>query len=274
MINISRFMESDSPDKESLLFSMVSHFFSERDKGFREKIMTGCLAREKEATTMVDKGIAFPHSVIKDKIPPRVLCCNSPEGVPWNTAGEKVSIIIMLVCNEEDHLPTLSELAGIFQMPGVSDRLGKAENAEDMTEILITAQSQKEENWSEDKEIITNSLLREADRLASRMKNARIVLFSNSLIQIMALSEQFKPQNAILVSTRSRVLNRSALLNKTFSRIYHAHGFINDEKEILKQLWSEKILLDGDIVLALSGFEFDVMPHSISIFAIPRDLYE
>jgi DNA integrity scanning protein DisA with diadenylate cyclase activity/mannitol/fructose-specific phosphotransferase system IIA component (Ntr-type) len=274
MINLSRSMESDCPNKESLLPAMVHHFFSDKDDLFKDKIISGCLAREEEASTMVDKGIAFPHSVIKERISPQILCCYSPTGVPWNSTGEKVSIIILLVCNEEDHLPTLSELAGIFQMPGVTDKLGKAKSAEDMSEVLLRAQSQKEKNWSKEKEIITNSLLREADRLRSNTENTKMVLFSNSLIQILSVVEQFSQKSSILVSSKSRVLNRVDLLKKHFTVIHSVQGSISYEKEILKQLWTEKILSDGDVVISLSGFEFDMMPHSISITAIPRDLYD
>lgn len=274
MIDLSRAIESNIKDKESLLNEMILSFFKNESVDFRALILSECMKRETEASTMVGNGIAFPHSVIKDKVTPQVLCCYSHEGIPWNTAGDRVFIIILLVCNENDHLPTLSELASILQIPGVQDKLSKAEHADEMTQILLAAQSQKEKTQSKQKELITNALLQETKRLATEIKEARIVLFSNSLIQIMTIAEMLKGRETILVSSKSRVLDRTNLLRPSFSRIYPVQGFIKDQKDILKQLWSDKILESGDVVIALSGFEFEAMAHGISISSIPEDLYD
>ncbi|MDC7232643.1 MAG: diadenylate cyclase, partial [Spirochaetales bacterium] len=210
----------------------------------------------------------------KEAVSPQVLCCFSHDGIPWNTAGDRVSIIILLVSNEKEHLPTLSELASIMQIPGTQDKLSKAENALEMTQILLTAQSQKEKTHSREKEMITDALLEQTIELASRIKAARIILFSNALIQVMAMAERLKDRNTILVSSKSRVLDRTNILRPYFNKIYPVQGFIKDQKEILKQLWSEKVLETGEVVIALSGFEFEAMAHSISISSIPEDLYD
>lgn len=274
MIDLSRAMESTLNNKESLLKEMIQNFFKDKTEDFRTLILNECLKRETEASTMVGSGIAFPHSVIKENVAPQVLCCYSPEGIPWNTAGDRVNIIILLVSNEKDHLPTLSKLASILQIPGVQDKLTNSEHAEEVTQILLAAQTQKEKTQSREKEMITNSLLQETKRLASEIKKARIILFSNSLIQIMSIAEMLKGRDIILVSSKSRVLDRTNMLRSSFNRIYPVQGFIKDQKEILKQLWSEKILESEDVVITLSGFEFEAMAHSISIFSIPEDLYD
>lgn len=274
MIDISRSMESTLTKKEDLLEEIIDTFFEDHTQEFKTLILSECLKRETEASTMVASGIAFPHSVIKEKVDPQVLCCYSHEGIPWNTAGDRVNIIIFLVSNEEEHLLTLSELASILQIPGVQDKLTKAENKEDMTQILMAAQAQKEKNQSKEKELITSALLQETSRLAREIDVARVILFSNSLIQIMAIAEMLKGRDIILVSSKPRVLDRTNILRPSFSRIYPVQGFIKDQKEILKQLWSEKILEMGDVIITLSGFEFEAMAHGISIFSIPEDLYD
>ncbi|MDC7233862.1 MAG: PTS sugar transporter subunit IIA, partial [Spirochaetales bacterium] len=70
MIDLSRSMETTLQDKESILKEMVETFFSSETVDFRELILSECLKRETEATTMVGSGIAFPHSVIKEAVSP------------------------------------------------------------------------------------------------------------------------------------------------------------------------------------------------------------
>ncbi len=274
MIDLSRVMESRLNEKEPLLEEMVSYFFKEDSPDFRSMILSECLKRETEASTMVGTGIAFPHAVLEGDVTPRVLCGFSKQGIPWNTAGDRVRIIIMLVCNREDHLSTLSRLASILQIPGVQDKLGQAQHSDEVSQILLSAQARKEKNTSDEKESITHALLKETGRLAAALPQAKIVLFSNSFIQIMALSEVMKGRRIILVSSKARVLDRKDFLSPFFSRIYPVQGFIKDQKEILKKMWSDKLLETGDVAISLSGFEFEAMAHSISISSIPGDLYD
>ncbi|MDC7241374.1 MAG: PTS sugar transporter subunit IIA [Spirochaetales bacterium] len=273
-MDLGRVMESRLKEKEPLLKEIVHFYFKEEDENFRNLILTECLKRETEASTMMGKGIAFPHAVLEDRVTPRVLCCFSKQGVPWNSSGDRVRIIIMLVCNREDHLSTLSELASILQMPGVQDKLEQADHGDEVSQILLTAQGRKEKSLSGEKENITDALLKETGRLASRLPEAKIILFSNSFIQIMALTETMKGQKMILVTSKERVLERKNILAPFFSRVYSVQGFINDQKEIMKKMWSDKILETGDVAITLSGFEFDTMAHGISISSIPGDLYD
>lgn len=274
MINLKQSMTSRLTEKEALLEQMITFFFSDADEDFREMIYEKCLKREKEASTMVDKGVAFPHAVVEEEILPQVLCCFAPAGIAWNSTGDKVSVIILLVCNQKDHLPTLSELASTLQVPGVRDKLVKVESADEMTELLLEAQAQKERRVSGGKELITQSLLGEIRRLSAEVTNVRIVLFSNSYIQILSIAEQLQQRDLILVSSKKNVLERNRMLRSSIKTLYAAQGFLSSQKEILKQMWTDKVLADGDVVISLSGFEFDVMAHSISISYIPRDLYD
>ncbi len=274
MIDLQRSMTSELTEKEALLEEMISYFFSDTDHSFRALALATCLKREQEASTMVDKGIAFPHAVLKEDIVPQVLCCFSPAGIAWNSAGDKVSVIILLVCNAKDHLPTLSELASTLQIPGVRDKLVEVGSAAEMTQLLLNAQAQKEKNLSGGKELITRRLLGEIKRLSQDVKHVRIVLFSNSYIQIFAITEQLKDRDLILVSNQENVLERNRLLRSSISQLYPTQSFLGNHRDILKQMWADRVLTDGDVVISLSGFEFEVMAHSIAISYIPRDLYD
>ena len=274
MIDLKQSMTSNRVEKEALLKEMIAFFFADAPQDFRDTVLTKCLQREAEASTMVDKGIAFPHAVLQEEMAPQVLCCFASAGVSWNSAGDKVSVVILLVCNAPDHLPTLAELASTLQMPGVRDKLVKVGSAEEMTDLLLKTQEQQEKTQSGGKELITQGLLQEITRLAQDLEHMRIVLFSNSYIQIFAMAEQFKGQDLILVSSKQGVLERSRVLKSSRCILYPVQGYLSHQKEILKQMWTDKVLADGDVTICLSGFEFDVMAHNITIAYIPRDLYD
>lgn len=273
MLDLTRTMESECTKKEELLEQIIDGFLSDRDPPFRRRILEECLRREKEASTMVGSGIAFPHAVVKEQIPPGVFCCLAKRGVPWNSGGDKVNIVILLICHEESHLPTLSELASILQMPGVPDRLISCESASEMGGILQSAQRQKEERRSPEKESVTLELLENINRLHRGSPGMRIVLFSNSLEQITNLAGRLSSEEIILISSRPRVLERKEKLKSRFRQIIGVPS-IKDRSTVLKQLWTDKILKEGDLALSLWGFEFDDMAHSISLSSVPRDLYD
>jgi mannitol/fructose-specific phosphotransferase system IIA component (Ntr-type) len=273
MLDLTRTMESGCTKKEELLRQIINRFLSDRELSFRKRILKECLRREKEASTLVGRGIAFPHAVIREQTSPGVFCCLATEGVPWNSGGDEVTIVILLICHEENHLPTLSELASILQMPGVPDRLLNIESASEMGEILQSAQRQKEKRRSPEKEAVTLELLENINRLHRGSPGMRIVLFSNSLEQITTLGGRLSADEIILVSSRSRVLERKQKLRDRFPQIIEVSS-IKDRSTILKRLWTDRILKEGDLVLSLWGFEFDDMAHSISLSSVPRDLYE
>ena len=273
MLDLTKTMESDCTEKEVLLRKIIKHFLSDRTSGFQKLIMEECLNREKVASTMVGPGVAFPHAVIKEHIPPGVFCCLAKKGVPWNSAGDKVRIVILLICHEENHLPTLSELASILQMPGVSDRLLSSGTGSEMGEILQSAQRQKESRRSPEKESVTLELLKHINLLYNGNSGMRIVLFSNSLEQINYLSERLPAKKMILVSSRSRVLERKEQLKENFPLVIEAMS-IKDRSTILKRMWTDRILKEGELVLSLWGFEFDDMAHSFSLSSVPGDLYD
>ncbi len=273
MLDLTKTMESECREKEPLLAEIIDRFLQDRDKAFRSRIHRVCLNREKEASTMVGPGIAFPHAVVREDIPSAVYCCLIKEGVPWNSSGDKVQIVILLICHEENHLSTLSELASILQMPGVPDRLLNSKTAQEMGEILQAAQQKKEGRRSPEKESVTRVLLENINRLYRESPDMRLVLFSNSLEQITALGEFLTADEILLISSRPRRLDQRRKLKKRFPHIIEVSS-IKDRSSILKKLWTDRVLKEGDLVLSLWGFEFDDMAHSFSLSSVPRDLYE
>jgi DNA integrity scanning protein DisA with diadenylate cyclase activity len=76
-----------------------------------------------------------------------------------------------------------------------------------------------------------------------------------------------------LVTNKKDLKNQIAVFGSNIESIFHVDGDLSNEKSILRELWRNEVLKEGEIIISISGFEYQDMPHRISISSIPWDLY-
>ena len=259
--------------KELVLKEMINQSLSEKSSSIRENVFKECLERENQATTVVEKGLAFPHAKIGTEIDPSICIGYSPEGIIWDTSGEIVHIIVLLICHEDDHLTILAELASMIQVPGVLEKLEISDSPEAIIQILENARELRTQNFPFEKERLTQAMVKQICTLMNSSGKSRIVLLTNSPSKISDLMKQLDSSGISLVTNKKDLNPRISPIGDNIENIYEVNGNLTDEKSILRELWANEMLKEGEIIISISGFEYQDMPHRISITSIPWDLY-
>ena len=259
--------------KEQVLGEMIDHCLSGRSGDFRKSVYKECLKRESAATTVVEKGLAFPHAKMPHPMEPQVCIGYSRTGIKWDSSGEIVHIIVLLVCHDEDHLTMIAELAALMQGPGVQEKLKEAENPDQIIKILREARDFRHRTTPHKKEELTRTVIQQLSLLLKDTPRTRTLLFTNTPSRVLKILEEPYPEKLSLVTNRSDLPDQLLLSRERISDIFLVDENLSEEQSILRELWNNGRLQDGEVLICISGFDHDDMPHSISITSVPWDLY-
>ena len=101
------------------------------------------LARERQMSTDVGNGVAIPHARCPGLARSLLVLGRSPDGLVFNAqTGATVRLIFLLVTPAErpqSQVFFLTQLANVAQSEFVRERLGRAQSAEEMIEIIAAA---------------------------------------------------------------------------------------------------------------------------------------
>lgn len=259
--------------KETVLKEMINYSIPEEEASIREAVYRECLEREKAATTVVEKGLAFPHAKMQTIEHPVICTGYSKKGVVWDSSGEIVHIIVLLICHEDDHLANLAELASMIQVPGVQEKLSEVNTPESIIRILREAKEFRQKRIPHKKEKMTHTLVRQVGTLLKESPDARALVYSNTPSRIIKLMGEIGPTTLSLVTNQPDLRKKLTPCSNRLDEIYQVEGNLSDEIHVLRELWTKEKLKEGEIIISISGFEHDDVPHRISISSIPWDLY-
>ena len=262
-----------SGDKEQVLGEMIESCLHAASGEIKASVLEECLERERAATTVVEKGLAFPHAKMLTEMEPLICAGFSREGVEWDSSGEIVHIIVLLICHEDDHLKNLAEMAAIMQVPGIQERLASADGPEGIIRILEEGRKFRQKNIPQEKERMTHTLVRQIADLLENSTRSRALLFTNTPSRVIKLLKELKSNRLSLVTNQKDMEEQINPYRDRIEEIYLIEGNLNNEKDILRELWTAEKLREGEILICISGFEHNDMPHSISLASIPWDLY-
>lgn len=258
--------------KDSALREMIDHSLAEASPAFREAVFAECLRREEVATTVVEKGLAFPHAKITEAMAPTVCVGYSDEGIVWDSSGQVVHIIVLLICQAEDHLATLADVASTIQSPGVHEKLMSATTPEAIIEILQSAKKRRSRQTPSDKSRLTRAMVEHVSTQVTALESSRLFLFTNTPASLAKVVPALQATPLSLVTNKKDLGPKIALYGSSIDKIYQVGANLSDEKAILLELWANDQLKEDEVIVCLSGLEFNDTPCSMSIHAIPRDL--
>jgi len=263
----------ETADKEQVLKEMIESCMKKAAPDIREQVYNECLEREKAATTVVEKGLAFPHAKLQTEMEPLICAGYSRNGVEWDSSGEIVHIIVLLICHEDDHLTNLAEMASIMQVPGVQEKLASVKTPEGIISILKNAGEFRFKSIPQEKELMTHTLVQQIADFLNSSTRARALLFTNTPSRIIKLLSELKSNRLSLVTNQTDLDKLISPYSNRIEDVFRIEGNLNNERDVLKELWTGEKLKEGEIIICISGFEHDDMPHKISLSSIPWDLY-
>lgn len=119
---------------------MITRNFPELDKN---EIISALLEREKLGSTGIEYGIAVPHAKLKDINSIIIAVGRSRDGIEFQAHDGKLSNFFFVLLSPDSsaglHLKTLGVLSRIFRNEDVRKKLMDASSAEDIYNIVRTA---------------------------------------------------------------------------------------------------------------------------------------
>ncbi|MHC1478838.1 phosphoenolpyruvate--protein phosphotransferase [Frateuria aurantia] len=98
----------------------------------------GLLARERQGSTWLGRGIAIPHGTPASRgevIATGVRVLQFPKGVPWHD-GHTVFLLVAIAAQSDEHLDILRQLTHALGREGAEAMLAKAEDADAIVAVL------------------------------------------------------------------------------------------------------------------------------------------
>lgn len=132
--------ELESEDKEEVFAELIELLVRAGQVRDRDAALQAILTREDMATTGIGNGIAVPHG--KDASIPTLTAALgiSRSGIEYDAAdGGPVHVVFLVLAevnNPGPHVQCLGEIARLLMVPGFCERVRRAENAEQVLELI------------------------------------------------------------------------------------------------------------------------------------------
>ena len=140
-------LDIDGPISAETLFRRIAESFAKR-LGVDENLLFDLLlAREKQSSTVVQPGLAIPHIVVDGEYKFDILIARCRKGVVFSESQPPVQLVFVLGGSRDErnfHLRALMSIAQIVQEPGFEQSCINARNAEELRNLVLVAERQRE----------------------------------------------------------------------------------------------------------------------------------
>ena len=141
LIMEGRVLDIEPPLKMESFFRKISDILSE-DLGIKtDELLSKFIERERESSTVIGKGLAIPHIVIKGENIFKVLLIRAKAGIIF-PGDQLIHISFVFVGSSGDrilHLKVLSAIAQVIQSPGFTEAWNEAKNEEELRNVVLLA---------------------------------------------------------------------------------------------------------------------------------------
>ncbi|HID94455.1 MAG TPA: amino acid permease [Candidatus Latescibacteria bacterium] len=145
LIEESKVLDIEMPLKMEDFFKEVSDILSTELNLASQELFRKFVAREKESTTVIRKGLAIPHIVIEGKNIFKIAMARAKAGIIF--PEDKLAHIIFILVGSSDernlHLKVLAAIAQITQIPEFDKRWFEATNKEELKNIVLLAERRR-----------------------------------------------------------------------------------------------------------------------------------
>ncbi|WP_309399501.1 diadenylate cyclase [Cerasicoccus maritimus] len=226
-ISKSRIIDIVSSDLEGALKELLEVCKLPEEAGMSKKQLLGeLIEREQTMTTYLGSGIGLPHVRIPMKRPYQFAIGRCPRGLEFEGHDEyrEMRLIFLLLASEKEksYLNVLASLARTFQEPGVVEKLTHSKDLTELRESVAstfggsgTKQGTKDNKFN-------RLILKEAVKVAKGSQSSAIMVFGDTFIGGVDLTESFGDMKTILVTQSA---TEASFDSKTVTAIIPARSF-------------------------------------------------
>lgn len=136
-------LDKDFKDKEACIDFLIELLDRNGRIQDREQVKDDIMAREKETTTGVGKGIGIPHAKTDGVDSPVVAFVRSEDGVDFGAMDDTLAHLIFMLLvpadSSKDHLKLLSSISRSLVHEDVREELLNAEDSQTIFDVLERA---------------------------------------------------------------------------------------------------------------------------------------
>jgi len=145
LIEESEVLDIEAPIKMESFFKEVSDILGRKVNTDSQELFKKFIARENESSTILRKGLAIPHIIVKGESIFKILLVRAKAGIIFSN-DEIAHIIFVLVSSLDErnlHLKVLAAIAQITQNPDFDKKWLEASNKEDLRNIVLLAERRR-----------------------------------------------------------------------------------------------------------------------------------
>ncbi|MFH1397242.1 MAG: amino acid permease [Candidatus Omnitrophota bacterium] len=145
LIEQARILDISSVLKVDDFFKNISDVLAEELNMKSEEIFKKFMEREKEASTIIKKGLAIPHIIVEAKNTFKIILVRAKEGIIFSNDEVVHSMFVLVGSSEERvlHLKILAAIAQIAQDPEFYKLWIDAMNAEELRNVVLLAERKR-----------------------------------------------------------------------------------------------------------------------------------
>jgi APA family basic amino acid/polyamine antiporter len=145
LIEEGRILDIETPLKADDFFKEISAIFSQELQLDSKELFRKFSEREKEASTVLRKGLAIPHIVVDGKNIFKILLVRAKAGIifPQDNVAHIIFILVGSFDERNLHLKSLAAIAQITQAPDFDKKWLEARNADELRSIVLLAERRR-----------------------------------------------------------------------------------------------------------------------------------
>lgn len=145
MVQESQVVDIERPMRWRDFFKDVSKILETETGQDADWIFTRLVEREEESSTVLRKGLAIPHIVVKGEKVFRIILARARSGIIF--PDDKLVHIIFILAGSSDernlHLKVLAAIAQITEAPGFDEKWFEARNEDELKNIVLLAERRR-----------------------------------------------------------------------------------------------------------------------------------
>jgi len=145
MIEESNVLDIEKPHDMEYFFKKVSEDLAKDLNMHPQELVEKFIEREKESSTVLRKGLAVPHIVVKGKNIFKIMLVRAKAGIIF--PGDKLAHIIFILVGSQDernlHLKVLAAIAQITEGPDFDKKWFEARNIDEIRNIVLLAERRR-----------------------------------------------------------------------------------------------------------------------------------
>ena len=145
MVQESQVVDIEQPMRWRDFFKDVSKILETETGQDADWIFTRLVEREEESSTVLRKGLAIPHIVVKGEKVFRIILARARSGIIF--PDDKLVHIIFILAGSSDernlHLKVLAAIAQITEAPGFDEKWFEARNEDELKNIVLLAERRR-----------------------------------------------------------------------------------------------------------------------------------